>query len=89
MAAMADSKRSKPRGVGKTARKKTRETKTDQLVAMLRRPEGATVKQLISLLGWRAHTIRAVISAGLRKSKGLVVTITKGANGEGIYRIAE
>ena len=45
-------------------------TKMGRLEAMLRRPEGATIAQIVSALGWQAHTIRAVISAGLRKIQG-------------------
>lgn len=68
--------------------KPRRETKMCQLEAMLRRPDGATIGQIMSALNWQAHTIRAVISAGLRKSKGLTVTVTKAANGERVYRVA-
>jgi hypothetical protein len=87
---MADRKKGrfgKNAGVAKS-RKKVGETKTGELEAMLRRPEGATITQIVSALSWQAHTIRAVISAGLRKSKGLTVTFTKEASGERVYRIA-
>jgi hypothetical protein len=58
------------------------------LEAMLRRPQGATITQIVSALSWQAHTVRAAISAGLRKSKGLTVTFTKEPSGERVYRIA-
>ncbi|GEP61654.1 hypothetical protein RSO01_88200 [Reyranella soli] len=54
---------------------------------MLRRPQGATISQIASALGWQPHTIRAAISTGPRKTKGLTVTITKEANGERVYRV--
>ncbi|WP_147156934.1 DUF3489 domain-containing protein [Reyranella soli] len=68
-------------------RKKVGESKAAQLEAMLRRPQGATISQIASALGWQPHTIRAAISTGPRKTKGLTVTITKEANGERVYRV--
>ena len=50
-------------------------SKTARLEAMLRRPKGATQKQLQASLGWRPHTIRAAISR-LRKA-GAVVTLDR------------
>lgn len=88
--AIADRKKGsggKRGGTGRSARKRS-ETKISQLEALLRRPEGATVGQIMSTLGWQPHTIRAAISVGLRKSKGLTVTISKEASGERVYRIA-
>ncbi len=41
-------------------------SKKAQLEAMLRRPGGATQKQLEKNLGWQPHTVRAAISR-LRK----------------------
>ena len=52
-----------------------RPSKTARLEAMLRRPKGATQKQLQASLGWRPHTIRAAISR-LRKA-GAVVTLDR------------
>ena len=52
-----------------------RPSKTARLEAMLRRPKGATQKQLQASLGWRPHTIRAAISR-LRKS-GADVTLDR------------
>ena len=50
-------------------------TKTARLEAMLRRPRGATQKQLETGLGWQPHTVRAAISR-LRKA-GAVVTLDR------------
>ena len=52
-----------------------RPTKTARLEAMLRRPKGATQKQLQKGLGWQPHTVRAAISR-LRKA-GAVVTLDR------------
>jgi hypothetical protein len=34
-------------------------TKQQQVLAMLRRPQGATVAQIADATGWQAHTVRA------------------------------
>ena len=61
-----------------------RESKSSQVLALLQRPEGATLDQLVAATGWLPHTARAALT-GLRK-KGHVVTSEK-REGEGrIYR---
>jgi hypothetical protein len=50
-------------------------SKTARLEAMLRRPKGATQKQLQKGLGWQPHTVRAAISR-LRKA-GAEVTLDR------------
>ena len=50
-------------------------TKTARLEVMLRRPKGATQKQLQKGLGWQPHTVRAAISR-LRKA-GAEVTLDR------------
>ncbi|MCZ8149821.1 MAG: DUF3489 domain-containing protein [Roseomonas sp.] len=81
------------------APRKPREgTKQEQVLAMLRRPEGATVAQIADATGWAQHTVRGFF-AGLKK-KGHAVEVLErvrqvGPNKEGargsftIYRIAE
>ena len=49
--------------------------KAARLEAMLRRPKGATQKQLEASLGWQPHTVRAAISR-LRKA-GAAVTFDR------------
>ena len=68
---------------------RTREnTKQAQIIAMLQRPEGATINQIIEVTGWQPHTIRGVLSGMVRKKLGLNVVSTKAAGGERNYRIA-
>lgn len=62
--------------------------KQSQLIDLLRRPEGATLSELISVMGWQAHSIRGIISGVLRKKLGLVVIRFKSESGESGYRIA-
>jgi predicted ArsR family transcriptional regulator len=41
-------------------------TKQQQVLAILRRPEGATVAQIAEATGWQPHTVRGFF-AGLKK----------------------
>jgi len=43
-----------------------RQTKTDQVLDLLRRPDGATLEQLVAATGWLPHTARAALT-GLKK----------------------
>jgi hypothetical protein len=61
-------------------------TKRAKLIAMLERPEGASVAELGQRLGWLPHTVRAAMT-GLRHA-GREVTRSKDANGQSIYRLA-
>ena len=41
-----------------------------ELDAMLRRPEGATVDEVASAMGWQRHTVRGLFSGTLKKNSG-------------------
>ncbi len=64
-------------------------SKESHVIAMLRRPEGATLAQIGESTGWQTHTIRGFFAAALKKRHGLAVTSEKPAGGERTYRIAE
>jgi hypothetical protein len=55
---------------------------------MLRRPEGASLDQIMEATGWQKHTVRGAISGALKKKRGLEVTSEKGDSGERVYKIA-
>lgn len=65
-------------------------SKTSRVIELLQRKGGVTLKELMSEMGWQAHTTRALLSAGgsLAKKHGLTVVSAKGENGDRIYRIA-
>ena len=65
-----------------------RPSKQDKVIAMLRRPEGATVDEVVSATGWQRHTVRGVFSGTLKKKLGLTVAWAKEERGR-VYRIAE
>ena len=61
-------------------------TKRAKLIAMLERPEGASVTEIGQRLGWLPHTVRASIT-GLRQ-RGRAVTRGKDADDRSVYRLA-
>ncbi|MFO1153046.1 MAG: DUF3489 domain-containing protein [Rhodospirillales bacterium] len=63
-------------------------TKEAQVIAMLRRPEGATLAQIGECTGWQTHSIRGFFAAALKKRHGLAVTSEKPQGGERTYRIS-
>ncbi len=58
------------------------------ILEMLKRPEGATLKDIISATAWQAHSVRGFISGGLGKKMGITVESFKSETGERAYRIA-
>jgi hypothetical protein len=54
---------------------------------MLRRPDGATLAEIMSATGWLAHSVRGFISGSLTKKMGLTVESLKTAEGRA-YRVA-
>jgi hypothetical protein len=64
-------------------------TKESQVIAMLRRPEGATIVQIMAATGWQAHTCRGFFAAALKKRLGLAVISEKPEGGKRVYRIAD
>ena len=68
---------------------KTRQgTKQALVVEMLKRPEGATISQIMANTGWQRHTIRGSIAGVLKKRMGLNITSTKVADAERVYRVS-
>jgi len=64
-------------------------SKQATVIAMLKRPEGATIKQIMKAMGWQSHTVRGMISGALRKKLKLNVQCDKPEDGgDNVYRIA-
>jgi hypothetical protein len=62
-------------------------TKQAKLIAMLRRPDGATVAQIAKATGWQHHTVRGAIAGALKKKLGMRITTGKNDAGARVYRI--
>ena len=55
----------------------------------MKREGGVTAKELMSVTGWQAHSVRGFISGTLGKKMGLTVISTKRENGERTYTIQD
>ncbi|WP_372838719.1 DUF3489 domain-containing protein [Phaeovulum sp.] len=62
-------------------------TKQAQIIAMLQRPEGATIAEIVAATAWQAHSARGLVSGVLKKKLGLVVGSTKEDGRGAVYRI--
>src|ERR1700694_2783746 len=75
-----------PKGNKKT--KSAREgSKTDKILELLKRKDGATVAEIMKATDWQAPRVRGFINGTLGKKMGLTVISTKGENGERSYLI--
>lgn len=64
-----------------------RETKLNALVALLSRPEGVNIEDMVAATGWQKHTIRSALSHALAKKHGYQIVSEKLENGVRIYKI--
>ena len=64
------------------------QSKLVQLETMLRRPQGATIAQLVKALDWQAHSVRGAMSGALKKKQGRKIAATKDEGQDRVYRIA-
>jgi uncharacterized protein DUF3489 len=62
-------------------------TKQEMLIAMLKRPEGATLPEVVEATGWLPHTVRGAIVGALKKRLGLTVTSEPIDDRGRVYRI--
>jgi len=60
-------------------------SKGAQVMVLLSRPEGATLREIRSATGWQAHTVRGFISRTLRKQGRKVRSFRN--EGERVYRV--
>ena len=45
---------------------------------MLRRPEGATIAEIVAATGWQPHSVRGVLAGALKKRLGLTIASEMG-----------
>jgi hypothetical protein len=63
-------------------------SKTAKILALLKRPGGASLQQLQKATGWQAHSVRGFLSGALKKKMGLRIDSAKRDGGERTYRLA-
>lgn len=61
------------------------DSKQAQVIALLQRPQGTSIAEIMALTGWQAHSVRGLF-AGTLKKRGIVVTSEKTEGGERVYR---
>ena len=73
---------------GATKAKAARDgSKVGKVLDLLKRPDGATAKELMKATGWQPHSVRGLLSGTVSKKMGLAVTSTKGEDGERTYSV--
>src|ERR1700722_6399724 len=80
-------KKAKHAPPAKKAAAPERGTKTAKILALLKRPGGASLQQLRKATGWQAHSVRGFLSGTLKRKMGLRVASTKLQDDERTYRI--
>ena len=62
-------------------------SKAAKVLALLKRPDGATLKELMKATGWQAHSVRGFLSGSISKKMGFTVASTKSEDGERSYSV--
>ena len=63
-------------------------SKQARVIGLLQRPEGATIDEMASAMGWQRHTVRGLIAGALKKKLGLDIVSEKTERGR-LYRISQ
>jgi hypothetical protein len=61
-------------------------SKTAEILDLLKRPAGATAKELMKATGWQPHSVRGFLSGTVGKKMGLTVMSAKNEAGERTYK---
>jgi fatty acid/phospholipid biosynthesis enzyme len=63
-------------------------TKTEHVIGMLRRKDGASLAEIMDVLGWKEHSVRALLTATIAKGKGLPLVKSRAPGEPTRYHIA-
>ena len=64
-------------------------SKKAKILALLKRPGGASLQQLQKAIGWQAHSVRGFLSGSLKKTMGLQVDSVRQSDGTRSYVLTE
>jgi hypothetical protein len=56
---------------------------------LIKRQDGATLKDIMAATGWQAHSVRGFISGSLTKKMGIKVESFKSPEGDRAYKVAK
>ena len=62
-------------------------TKQATLIELLKRPDGASLSEMVQATGWQQHTVRGAMAGALKKKLGLNIVSDKTNGQERKYRI--
>ena len=63
-------------------------SKQDQVIALLRRQEGASIAEMCAATGWQPHSARGFLSGALKKRLRINVISEKSETGQRRYFVA-
>jgi hypothetical protein len=63
-------------------------TKQALVIEMLRRPEGASIAEIVEATSWASHTTRGFLAGALKKKLGLSIDSEKEEARGRVYRLA-
>lgn len=87
------SKRRKTGGAKKESKTKSAKgiarkgSKTARVLALLQRPNGVSLKELMKATGWQPHSVRGFLSGTVGKKMGRTVQSSKSEGGERTYTV--
>src|SRR5207253_6637830 len=64
-----------------------RGSKTAKVLDLLKRPGGASLKELMKATGWQPHSVRGFLSGTLKKKMGLQLEASRRDDEERAYRL--
>jgi Protein of unknown function (DUF3489) len=76
----------KAKSIGRPSRKAAVGSKQDSVIALLRRPGGASIDVLVRTTGWQPHSVRGFLAGTVRKKLKLPLQSQK-VDGKRTYRI--
>ena len=63
--------------------------KSQQIVRLLKRTNGASIPELVKATDWQAHSVRGFLSGTLKTKMGLAITSIREDGKDRRYRITE